>query len=314
MPRICIALMVAVACWMALCATALADRRVALVVGNSAYQQTAVLPNPRNDAADMAVALKTLGFEVIEGLDLNKGAFDRKILAFANALSGASVGVFFYAGHGLQLNGQNFLVPVDAKAENETAIDFELVRVEIVQRAMERSASTDVMAETERKQIPWEHSALTGRFYFNSPKAGEAPQAPPRQERQLDRDWELVKDSNDPAVLQAFISAHKGTLPAALADARIRALKEAKFKLPAPAAPTVPPSPGKTPPAGRSSACAPAGFRVLATIPPSGVGAIGKGEKIYVTNGQCGPGHILQIIGGSKEQRIPRQMGCVPCR
>jgi hypothetical protein len=115
-------------------------------------------------------------------------------------------------------------------------------------------------------------------------------------------------------VLQAFISAHKGTLPAALADARIRALKEAKFKLPAPAAPTVPPSPGKTPPAGRSSACAPAGFRVLATIPPSGVGAIGKGEKIYVTNGQCGPGHILQIIGGSKKQRIPRQMGCVPCR
>ena len=62
----------------------------------------------------MSTALKRLGFHVIEGLDLDKAAFDRKIRDFATALKGAEVGLFFYSGHGMQVSGRNYLVPVDA--------------------------------------------------------------------------------------------------------------------------------------------------------------------------------------------------------
>ena len=78
------------------------EGRVALVIGNSAYQHTPKLANPRNDATDIAAALKALGFKVFEGLDLDKSGMDRTIRSFAESLAGAKLGVFFYAGHGLQ--------------------------------------------------------------------------------------------------------------------------------------------------------------------------------------------------------------------
>jgi hypothetical protein len=124
---------------------AYAEKRVALVIGNSAYQYTAELDNPKNDAADMATVLRKHGFEVIEGLDLGKAAFDRKVGDFASALRGADAGVFFYAGHGLQVGGQNYLVPIDAKAEEEVRLDLEMVRVEVVHRIMERQTETNVL-------------------------------------------------------------------------------------------------------------------------------------------------------------------------
>jgi TPR repeat protein len=128
-------------------ATALAAResRVALVIGNSAYQNTATLTNPRNDALDVAVVFKQLGFKVIEGLDLDKAGMDRKIRDFAEALTSAEVAAFFYAGHGMQVGGQNYLVPIDAKAASGSALDFEMVRLDLVQRTMEREAKTNLV-------------------------------------------------------------------------------------------------------------------------------------------------------------------------
>jgi uncharacterized caspase-like protein len=128
-----------------LSSAALAERRVALVIGNSAYQHTPELANPRNDATDMAAALKELGFQVIEGFNLDKAAFDRKVRDFADVLSGAKVGVFFYAGHGLQVAGANYLVPVDAKLSTAAALDWEMVRLDLVQRTMERETETNVL-------------------------------------------------------------------------------------------------------------------------------------------------------------------------
>ena len=122
-----------------------AQKRVALVIGNSAYQHTAKLTNPKNDATDMAAVLKTLGFQVIEGHDLDKAAFDRKVHDFALALRGAEAGVSFYAGHGLQVQGRNYLVPVNAKAEAEELLDFEMVRVDVLQRAMELTSKINVL-------------------------------------------------------------------------------------------------------------------------------------------------------------------------
>jgi uncharacterized caspase-like protein len=94
---------------------ALAERRVALVIGNSAYRHAAELANPRNDATDMAAALKALAFEVTAGVDLDKAGMEDKLREFADRLSGADAAVFFYAGHGLQVGGVNYLAPVNAK-------------------------------------------------------------------------------------------------------------------------------------------------------------------------------------------------------
>src|SRR5262245_10992945 len=80
---------------------AAAQKRVALVIGNAAYTYAGRLPNPGNDATDMAAALKGLGIEVILGLDLDKPGFDAKLRQFSRALADADVGILFYAGHGL---------------------------------------------------------------------------------------------------------------------------------------------------------------------------------------------------------------------
>ena len=122
-----------------------AGRRLALVVGNAAYQHAPLLRNPRNDASDLAVALERLGFTVIKGIDLDKSAMDRTIQQFAAALQGAEAAVFFYAGHGLQMNGVNYLVPTDAQLATAAAPDFELVRLDSVQKSMERESATNVL-------------------------------------------------------------------------------------------------------------------------------------------------------------------------
>ena len=93
----------------------------------------------------MAVGDEKLGFKVIEGFDLDKASFDRKIREFADALAGAEVGVFFYAGHGLQVAGQNYLVPVDAKLSTAAALDLEMVRLDLVHRTMERETETNII-------------------------------------------------------------------------------------------------------------------------------------------------------------------------
>lgn len=87
--------------------SALAEKRVALVIGNSDYQHTPRLANPKNDATEMAAALTKLGFEVLEGFNLDKPSFDRKVRDFPTALGSAEAGVFFYrsrpSGSGAEL-------------------------------------------------------------------------------------------------------------------------------------------------------------------------------------------------------------------
>ena len=285
-------LIAAVAC-LALAWPAWADKRVALVVGNSAYVHANPLANPANDASDVAAALKDVGFEVILGLDLDKRGFDIAVRDFARALDQADVAVFYYAGHGLQAAGRNYLVPVDAQLKGERDLDFEGVAADFVLKQMEleragktnivfldacrdnplarnlarsmgtRSASIgsglaqvqtgvgtfiaystqpgnvaadgqgrnspftaalakrikeagrnltsvmidvrkDVLAATGGKQVPWDHSALTGDFYFHLASApamlpGAAPAAAPTvdvQQRLRQLEDELRKKSD----------------------------------------------------------------------------------------------------------------------
>jgi hypothetical protein len=122
-----------------------AEKRVALVIGNSAYQNTSELRNPRNDAADITAALRRLGFTVTEGLDLDKRAMERTIREFGLSLEGADLALFFYAGHGVQVGGQNHLIPVDARLANEGDVDFETLPLSLVLKQMEREAKTNLV-------------------------------------------------------------------------------------------------------------------------------------------------------------------------
>src|SRR6202050_3971050 len=110
-------------------ATAQTERRVALVVGNSAYQQLPRLANPNNDAHLIAATLRSLGFTIVGGgeqTDLDRTAFERAIRQFGAQLAGGAVGLFYYAGHGVQVQGVNYLVPVDANPATAADVGFEL--------------------------------------------------------------------------------------------------------------------------------------------------------------------------------------------
>lgn len=114
-------------------AVPLADqKRVALVLGNSQYVHTAELANPKNDAEAMTAQLAALGFEVVSGLDGDKPAMERAVREFVRLLPDADVALFFYAGHAMQVNGRNHLIPVDAKLEDATALDFETIDLQVI--------------------------------------------------------------------------------------------------------------------------------------------------------------------------------------
>ncbi|WP_172182979.1 caspase family protein [Bradyrhizobium aeschynomenes] len=96
-----------------------ADRRVAFVVGNGAYKNVAQLPNPPVDAKAMAVTLRNVGFDVVEGTNLNREQMTEKLLEFGRRSQGADVALFYYAGHGIAISGTNYLLPVDADIKSE---------------------------------------------------------------------------------------------------------------------------------------------------------------------------------------------------
>jgi uncharacterized caspase-like protein len=96
-----------------------ADRRVAFIVGNGAYRNVTPLPNPPVDAKAMAAVLRNVGFEVVEGTNLTRDKMTEKLLDFGEKARGADVALFFYAGHGIAINGTNYLLPVDADIKSE---------------------------------------------------------------------------------------------------------------------------------------------------------------------------------------------------
>jgi uncharacterized caspase-like protein len=293
---------------------AAAEKRVALVVGNSNYAQVGTLANPANDANDIASALKAAGFEVILGIDVDKREFDTKVRNFADILENADAAIFFYAGHGLQVAGRNFLLPVDARVQTERDLDFDAVNLDFILKQMElgradktnivfldacrdnpftrnlarsmgtRSASIgkglaqvdtgvgtfiaystqpgnvaldgtgrnspftaalakrvrepdrnltsvmievrkDVLAATGGKQVPWDHSALTGEFYFQASTGersaarglGEDPDALQQRMRSLEDEVKKKSDAEQTSNIVALAQARE----------RLRQLREA---------------------------------------------------------------------------------------
>lgn len=124
---------------------AFAAKRVALVIGNAAYENVVALRNPRNDAEDVSGKLEKLGFEVTVGTDLSLDAMRRKIREFVTTLPGSDVALFFYAGHGLQVDGKNYMAPLDARLTSYDDLEFEALPMELVLSAMERNSKTNLI-------------------------------------------------------------------------------------------------------------------------------------------------------------------------
>lgn len=114
--------------------------RIALVVGNGSYSSSP-LKNPANDARAMAVSLRQLGFVVDERTNLNYLELNKSIEAFGRKLKSGGIGLFYYAGHGMQVQGNNYLIPVDAKIDDENEVRFKAVDAGLVLAKMEQARS-----------------------------------------------------------------------------------------------------------------------------------------------------------------------------
>ena len=306
---------------------ALADKRVAFVVGNGAYKNVPQLPNPPMDAKTMASTLRNVGFDVVEGYNLTRDKMTEKLLEFGHKAEGADIAVFYYAGHGIAMGGTNYLLPVDADLKSEadvklgatinvdTTLDQTMQDAKVklvfldacrdnpfaakmrsaklsrgltvdsglaainsgqgtliafatspgqtaldgdkgtsspftralvanitqpgveIQQAMTR-VRAQVSDETNKNQMPWGHTDLTGSVYLNpaslpsdSAKDGSkadaaANNAPIGQASDMELEfWRSVKDSNKPEELNAYVTNYPNGAFKPLALARIAKLQ-----------------------------------------------------------------------------------------
>jgi caspase domain-containing protein/putative peptidoglycan binding protein len=302
---------------------AFADKRVAFVVGNAAYKNVPQLPNPAIDSKAMARVLRNVGFDVVEGSNLTRDAMTAKLLEFGKKSEGADVAVFFYAGHGIAVNGVNYLLPIDADLKSEmdvklgAAINVDITldqtmadaKVKLVfldacrdnpfaakirsakatrsvnvqtglaemksgegtliafatgpgQTALDGEAGTNspftralvaniaqpgieiqqamtkvraqVSDETNKGQLPWGHTNLTGNVYLSpigvpaavTTDAANAPAAA-RQGSDVELEfWRSIKDSNKVEELNAYLTNYPNGTFKSIALARIAALQD----------------------------------------------------------------------------------------
>jgi tetratricopeptide (TPR) repeat protein len=115
------------------------QKRLALVIGNGAYTSAPPLKNPPNDARDMATTLGAVGFEVSSGVNLGQREMKRLIREFGQKLKGGGSGLFYYAGHGVQSKGRNYLIPVDAEIQSEAEVEDSGVDVGLVLNYMDEA-------------------------------------------------------------------------------------------------------------------------------------------------------------------------------
>ena len=316
------------------------EPRFALVIGNSNYANTTFLKNPVNDAQLMAQTLERAGFEVSLTLDADLKTMKRALIAFSQTMKEKNeAGLLYYAGHGLQVDGENYLVPIDAVISNEEEIPIETIRVNDFLFMMEKSTSdmkiiildacrnnpfarsfrstgggglaivnaprgsyiayatspgavaldgdgnnspfTAALAEaisqpdlqieevfkltrarvletTDGKQLPWDTTSITGKFYFNgAPQSAALESNKPvltlggkkkpifnsedwnkvsallrksgadLRAKEAKAGWSLIKDNSDVAILKNFASRHPGTVEADEALARVDTITNA---------------------------------------------------------------------------------------
>ncbi len=154
--------------------SAFAVQRLALVIGNSAYKNSALV-NPANDATLMATTLEATGFNVTKIIDADQKTMKRALMKFGRRLrKTGAVGLFYYAGHGVQVNKKNYLIPIGANIQDESEVDMEAVDVEAFLGTMERSSSAfNIVILDACRNNPYSSA-------FRSPASGLARVSAPR--------------------------------------------------------------------------------------------------------------------------------------
>ena len=130
--------------------------KLAVVIGNGAYRNAPALPNPPNDARAIANALKDDGFQVIEATDLDRVDMERVLLDFLQKAPSAKVRLVFYAGHGMQIDGNNYLVPVDATVASKNTAVFELVDIDRIIKGLDDESRANVIILDACRENPFE--------------------------------------------------------------------------------------------------------------------------------------------------------------
>ncbi|GAB3982529.1 hypothetical protein GCM10028806_54410 [Spirosoma terrae] len=139
------------------------EKRLALVIGNANYPSSNRLANPANDAEDMSKALKNVGFEVMQFTDLDNRSMLRAINEFGTKLKDYQVGLFYYAGHGVQSKGRNYLVPIDAKPTSEGEIEYDCFLADRILTKMEDAHTrTNIVVLDACRDNPFERSWSRG--------------------------------------------------------------------------------------------------------------------------------------------------------
>ena len=140
-----------------------AGRRVALVIGNSAYVNAGSLANPANDAAAISATLRAIGFDDVKELhDLDQLTFRRALRDFTSAASGAETAVVYYAGHGVEVDGRNYLVPVDAALGQATDTEFEAIPLESIRTAVSGATSLRLVILDACRNNPFKLASSDG--------------------------------------------------------------------------------------------------------------------------------------------------------
>lgn len=208
-----------------------AQKRVALIIGNAAYQGSPALRNPVNDARAMSEALNLLGFQVIEVTDATQKEMNRAITSFGSKLNGETAALFFYAGHGLQVKGKNYIIPVDAQIETESSVASESVSVDTILEQLNISPVSIVILDACRNN-PFERSFRKmggGLAQMDAPKGSFIAYATAPGKTAADGDGrnglftqELLKQINEPGLtLESVFKRVRSGVSAKSGDAQI---------------------------------------------------------------------------------------------
>lgn len=145
------------------------QRRIALVIGNGDYRHSGKLKNPVNDAEVMAKTLESLDFTVIKELNADKSKMEKVIYDFSRRLNEYNVALFYYAGHGIQVGGRNFLLPTDAVLEDKIAAEFEAIDVSKIVSQFERHPNnTNIVILDACRNNPFKSFSRGGESGFSA--------------------------------------------------------------------------------------------------------------------------------------------------